>query len=76
VEAVTDPGLTGDDPGAQAEGLPHDGAGVPPKGVHPRNRYLAVAAPAKGGEPVHLLWGRPPIRPSCTPSSLRTRGTC
>ncbi|MEU2280720.1 glycoside hydrolase family 38 C-terminal domain-containing protein [Streptomyces sp. NPDC013178] len=56
VEAVIDPGFTGDGPGFQAEGLLHDGAGVPLKGVHPRNRHLTVAAPARGGEPVHLLF--------------------
>ncbi|MFI8930106.1 alpha-mannosidase [Streptomyces sp. NPDC053474] len=55
VEAVVDPGFTGEGPGFQAEGLVHDAAGVPLKGIHPRNRHVPVAAPAEGGEPVHLL---------------------
>ncbi|MDH6213516.1 alpha-mannosidase [Streptomyces pseudovenezuelae] len=55
VEAVIDPGFTGDGPGFQAEGLLYDAAGVPLKGVHPRNRHLTLGAPASGGEPVHLL---------------------
>lgn len=55
VEAVIDPGFTGDGPGFQAEGLLHDASGVPLKGIHPRNRHLTVGAPASGGEPVHLL---------------------
>ncbi|MEV7084695.1 glycoside hydrolase family 38 C-terminal domain-containing protein [Streptomyces sp. NPDC093085] len=55
VEAVIDPGFTGEGPGFQAEGLVYDAAGVPLKGIHPRNRYIPVAAPAAGGEPVELL---------------------
>ncbi|MFF3887194.1 alpha-mannosidase [Streptomyces sp. NPDC001914] len=55
VEVVIDPGFTGDGPGFQAEGLLHDGAGVPLKGIHPRNRHLTVGAPADGGEAVRLL---------------------
>ncbi|WP_030621377.1 alpha-mannosidase [Streptomyces fulvoviolaceus] len=55
VEAVIDPGFTGDGPGFQAEGMLYDAAGVPLKGVHPRNRHLTIGAPASGGEPVHLL---------------------
>ncbi|MFE7169235.1 alpha-mannosidase [Streptomyces sp. NPDC057616] len=55
VEAVIDPGFSGDGPGFQAEGLLHDASGVPLKGIHPRNRHLAVGSPASGGEPVHLL---------------------
>ncbi|MFJ4784970.1 alpha-mannosidase [Streptomyces sp. NPDC088794] len=55
VEAVIDPGFTGDGPGFQAEGLLYDAAGVPLKGIHPRNRHLTLGAPASGGEPVHLL---------------------
>ena len=55
VEAVIDPGFTGDGPGFQAEGLLYDAAGVPLKGIHPRNRHLSVGSPASGGEPVHLL---------------------
>lgn len=55
MEAVIDPGVTGDGPGFQAEGLLYDCAGVPLKGIHPRNRHLTVGSPASGGEPVHLL---------------------
>lgn len=55
VEAVIDPGFTGDGPGFQAEGLLYDTAGVPLKGIHPRNRHLTVGAPARGGEAVRLL---------------------
>ncbi|PKT71581.1 alpha-mannosidase [Streptomyces populi] len=55
VEVVIDPGFTGDGPGFQAEGLLYDTAGVPLKGIHPRNRHLTVGAPADGGEAVRLL---------------------
>ncbi|MFJ2769281.1 alpha-mannosidase [Streptomyces sp. NPDC087300] len=55
VEVVVDPGFSGDGPGFQAEGLVYDAAGVPLKGIHPRNRHIPVAAPARGGESVHLL---------------------
>ncbi|MGD1225598.1 alpha-mannosidase [Streptomyces krungchingensis] len=55
VEVVVDPGFTGDGPGFQAEGLLYDAAGIPLKGIHPRNRHLTVGAPARGGEAVHLL---------------------
>ncbi|WP_326784823.1 alpha-mannosidase [Streptomyces sp. NBC_00151] len=55
VEVVIDPGFTGDGPGFQAEGLLYDTAGVPLKGIHPRNRHLTVGAPARGGETVRLL---------------------
>ncbi|MFJ9032423.1 alpha-mannosidase [Streptomyces sp. NPDC102274] len=55
VEVVIDPGFTGAGPGFQAEGLVYDTAGVPLKGIHPRDRHIPVAAPAAGGEPVRLL---------------------
>ncbi|WP_354598365.1 glycoside hydrolase family 38 C-terminal domain-containing protein [Streptomyces sp. JL1001] len=55
VEVVVDPGFTGQGPGFQAEGMLYDHLGVPLKGVHPRNRHLALAHPAAGGEPVDLL---------------------
>ncbi|MEV6418519.1 glycoside hydrolase family 38 C-terminal domain-containing protein [Streptomyces sp. NPDC051662] len=55
VEVVIDPGFTGEGPGFQAEGLVYDASGVPLKGIHPRNRYIPVASPAAGGEPVQLL---------------------
>ncbi|MET9385191.1 glycoside hydrolase family 38 C-terminal domain-containing protein [Streptomyces sp. NPDC002928] len=65
VEAVIDPGFTGDGPGFQAEGLLYDAAGVPLKGIHPRNRHLTVGHPARGGEPVHLL-----LEAAATPAVL------
>ncbi|GAA1365862.1 alpha-mannosidase [Streptomyces beijiangensis] len=55
VEAVVDPGFTGEGPGFQAEGLVYDTAGIPLKGIHPRNRHIPVGAPAEGGEEVRLL---------------------
>ncbi|MFD8916952.1 alpha-mannosidase [Streptomyces sp. NPDC059569] len=55
VEVVIDPGFTGEGPGFQAEGLVYNAAGVPLKGIHPRNRHIPVAAPAAGGESVRLL---------------------
>lgn len=55
VEVVVDPGFTGQGPGFQAEGMLYDHLGAPLKGVHPRNRHLALAHPAVGGEPVDLL---------------------
>ncbi|MGW9171942.1 alpha-mannosidase [Streptomyces decoyicus] len=55
VEAVIDPGFSGDGPGFQAEGLVYDAEGVPLKGIHPRNRHVPVGAPVDGGEEVRLL---------------------
>ncbi|HEY6793344.1 MAG TPA: glycoside hydrolase family 38 C-terminal domain-containing protein [Kineosporiaceae bacterium] len=55
VEALFDLGFGGDWPGFQAEGLAYDANGVPVKGIEPQNRYVPIAAPADGGEPVHLL---------------------
>ncbi|WPW32159.1 glycoside hydrolase family 38 C-terminal domain-containing protein [Streptomyces atratus] len=55
VEVVVDPGFSGQGPGFQAEGMLYDTAGVPLKGIHPRNRHLTVASRATGGEPVSLL---------------------
>ncbi|WP_405717742.1 alpha-mannosidase [Streptomyces sp. NBC_00046] len=55
VEVVVDPGFSGQGPGFQAEGMLYDPAGVPIKGIHPRNRHLTLASPAAGGEPVSLL---------------------
>ncbi|MFF4954304.1 alpha-mannosidase [Streptomyces chattanoogensis] len=66
VEAVIDPGFSGDGPGFQAEGLVHDGDGVPLKGIHPRNRHVPVAAPAQGGERVRLL-----LEAAANPAVLR-----
>lgn len=54
VEVVVDLGFRGEGPGFQAEGLLHDADGAPLKGIHPMNRWHRVAAPAVGGEPIHL----------------------
>ncbi|MGY0019525.1 alpha-mannosidase [Streptomyces sp. YJ-C3] len=66
VEAVVDPGFTGQGPGFQAEGLLYDASGVPLKGIHPRNRHLTIAARAAGGEPVNLL-----LEAAANPAVLR-----
>ncbi|GAO11295.1 glycosyl hydrolase-related protein [Streptomyces lydicamycinicus] len=66
VEAVIDPGFSGDGPGFQAEGLLHDSDGVPLKGIHPRNRHLPVGAPVSGGEEVRLL-----LEAAANPAVLR-----
>ncbi|MEU9114042.1 glycoside hydrolase family 38 C-terminal domain-containing protein [Streptomyces sp. NPDC048483] len=66
VEAVIDPGFSGDGPGFQAEGLVHDADGVPLKGIHPLNRHIPVAAPAQGGEQVRLL-----LEAAANPAVLR-----
>ncbi|MFH8568234.1 alpha-mannosidase [Streptomyces sp. NPDC017993] len=66
VEAVLDPGFSGDGPGFQAEGLVHDADGVPLKGIHPRNRHVPVGAPARGGEDVRLL-----LEAAANPAVLR-----
>ncbi|MFC9231871.1 alpha-mannosidase [Streptomyces decoyicus] len=66
VEAVIDPGFSGDGPGFQAEGLVHDAEGVPLKGIHPRNRHVPVGAPACGGEEVRLL-----LEAAANPAVLR-----
>jgi alpha-mannosidase len=55
VEAVIDLGFVGDWPGNQAEALVHDLDGRPIKGVAPRNQYVPIANPARGGEQVDLL---------------------
>ena len=55
VEAVIDLGFVGDWPGNQAEALVHDLDGRPIKGVAPRNQYVPIANPARGGEQVGLL---------------------
>ncbi|MHA6759138.1 alpha-mannosidase [Streptacidiphilus sp. PAMC 29251] len=55
VEALFDLGYGGVWPGFNAEALVHDADGVPIKGIHRDNRWIAVARPARGGEPVRLL---------------------
>ncbi|WP_327154176.1 alpha-mannosidase [Streptomyces tubercidicus] len=66
VEAVINPGFSGDGPGFQAEGLLYDAEGVPLKGIHPRNRHLPVGAPVSGGEEVRLL-----LEAAANPAVLR-----
>jgi len=66
VEAVFDLGFTDLVPGFQAEALAYTASGVPIKGVHPDNRYVTVAAPASGGEPVDLL-----LEAAANPDTLR-----
>ncbi|MFE0188626.1 alpha-mannosidase [Streptomyces sp. NPDC058989] len=66
VEVVIDPGFSGDGPGFQAEGLVYDAEGVPLKGIHPRNRHVPVASPARGGEEVRLL-----LEAAANPAVLR-----
>ncbi|NBE55858.1 alpha-mannosidase, partial [Streptomyces boluensis] len=66
VEVVVDPGFNDEGPGFQAEGMLYDAAGVPLKGVHPRNRHLTVATRAEGGEPVDLL-----LEAAANPAVLR-----
>ncbi|MFB6440539.1 alpha-mannosidase [Streptomyces sp. NPDC056411] len=66
VEAVIDPGFSGDGPGFQAEGLVHDADGVPLKGIHPRNRHVPIGSPARGGEEVRLL-----LEAAANPAVLR-----
>ncbi|MUL43645.1 alpha-mannosidase [Streptomonospora sp. PA3] len=54
VEAVLDLGFDPDRPGFCAEGLVHRPDGTPVKGLNPRNRWVRVAASARGGEEVDL----------------------
>ncbi|WP_019925609.1 glycoside hydrolase family 38 C-terminal domain-containing protein [Nocardia sp. BMG111209] len=54
VEALIDLGFEGGIPGFQCEGLVYRPDGTPVKGLHPRNQWVPVAAPAAGGEQVLL----------------------
>ena len=55
VEAVFDLGYGSGGPGFSAEALVHTEDGVPIKGIHGHNRWIAVGNPVRGGEPVRLL---------------------
>ena len=55
VEVLVDLGFDFPLPGFQCEGLAYDAAGTPIKGVNPRNSWVPVGAPARGGEEVCLL---------------------
>ncbi|MEW1927156.1 glycoside hydrolase family 38 C-terminal domain-containing protein [Streptomyces sp. NPDC088360] len=54
VEAVLDLGFDENMPGFQCEGLVYRPDGTPVKGLNPRNQWVRIAAPATGGENVHL----------------------
>ncbi|MFH8484165.1 alpha-mannosidase [Streptomyces longisporoflavus] len=54
VEAVLDLGFDENMPGFQCEGLVYRPDGTPVKGLNPRNQWVRIAAPAAGGEDVHL----------------------
>lgn len=54
VEAVIDLGFHPDRPGFSAEGLVHAPDGTAIKGLNPRNAWVRIGAPARGGEEVLL----------------------
>ncbi|MER7394653.1 alpha-mannosidase, partial [Streptomyces sp. NPDC000151] len=54
VEALLDLGFDENMPGFQCEGLVYRPDGSPVKGLNPRNQWVRIAAPARGGEEVHL----------------------
>lgn len=54
VEAILDLGFDENMPGFQCEGLVYRPDGTPVKGLNPRNQWVRIAAPATGGEEVHL----------------------
>ncbi|MEU3713810.1 alpha-mannosidase [Streptomyces catenulae] len=73
VEAVLDLGFDERQPGFQCEALVHTPDGAPVKGLSPRNQWVRVGAPVRGGERVewHLeaasnpeIMGDPPFRPT------------
>ena len=78
VEAVVDLGFAADRPGFQCEGLAYTAGGEPVKGLHPRNAWLPVADPARGGERVEFLIeaaANPLIGDSFQPTPLGERAT-
>ncbi|MFF1685299.1 alpha-mannosidase [Streptomyces sp. NPDC058254] len=54
VEAILDLGFDENMPGFQCEGLVYRPDGTPVKGLNPRNQWVRVGAPVKGGEEVRL----------------------
>ncbi|MEO3803763.1 glycoside hydrolase family 38 C-terminal domain-containing protein [Nonomuraea sp. B1E8] len=73
VEALLDLGFDEDMPGFQCEGLVYLPDGTPVKGLNPRNQWVRVGAPVKGGEQVRLhveaasnpvILGRHPFQPT------------
>lgn len=54
VEALIDLGFDANMPGFQCEGLVYRPDGSPVKGLNPRNQWVRIADPARGGEEVQL----------------------
>ncbi|MEU6928820.1 glycoside hydrolase family 38 C-terminal domain-containing protein [Streptomyces sp. NPDC046374] len=54
VEALIDLGFDANMPGFQCEGLVYRPDGSPVKGLNPRNQWVRIAEPARGGEEVLL----------------------
>ncbi|MGW5106601.1 alpha-mannosidase [Nocardia sp. NPDC004123] len=77
VEAIIDLGFDQGMTGFQCEGLVYRADGTPVKGLHPRNRWVRVAAPAAGGEQVllHVEAASNPVIPFFGPTALGDRET-
>ncbi|MFD6355875.1 alpha-mannosidase [Nocardia tengchongensis] len=80
VEAIIDLGFDANQTGFQCEGLVYRPDGSPVKGLHPRNQWVRVAAPARGGDQVllHVEAASNPIIPFFGPTGLgelETAGT-
>ncbi|MFD3441959.1 alpha-mannosidase [Streptomyces sp. NPDC058685] len=54
VEALLDLGFDENMPGFQCEGLVYRADGTPVKGLNPRNQWVRIGAPVRGGEEVRL----------------------
>lgn len=72
VEAIIDLGFDANQTGFQCEGLVYRPDGTPMKGLHPRNQWVRIAAPARGGEQVlfHVEAASNPIIPFFGPTGL------
>ncbi|AYF73715.1 alpha-mannosidase [Nocardia yunnanensis] len=77
VEAIIDLGFDGGMTGFQCEGLVYRADGTPVKGLHPRNRWVRVAAPAHGGEQVlfHVEAAANPVIGFFDPTALGDKTT-
>ncbi|MBU3063990.1 alpha-mannosidase [Nocardia sp. NEAU-G5] len=77
VEAIIDLGFDGSMTGFQCEGLVYRPDGSPVKGLHPRNQWVRVAAPAVGGERVllHVEAASNPMIPFFSPNTLGDKET-
>ncbi|WP_405138081.1 alpha-mannosidase [Nocardia sp. NBC_01388] len=77
VEAIIDLGFDRNMTGFQCEGLVYRADGSPVKGLHPRNQWVRIAAPAVGGEEVvlHVEAASNPIIPFFSPTALGDRLT-